>query len=150
MKKILILLIVVILLSGGGFGAYYWFVLKDQQEVAAEPEPPPPPPPPQLVPIEPMTIPVIRQGSVRKYVLLKLTLQLVDQDFKDKAIVAMPRIKDQAFRDLHAFFAAVPVDNPISITAIKRRMRKVAAKNIGSEGVIDVLVEGIYEKRGGT
>lgn len=149
MKKFLILFVLVLLLAGGGFAAYVFLVPGGDEILASEPEPPPPPPEPMLVPIDPMTIPVIRQGTVRKYVLLKLTLQLTDQDSKERAMVAMPRIKDETFRNMHAYFAGVPVDAPVSLAAIKRRIRTVAEQSLGKDSIVDVLVEGVYEKRSG-
>ncbi|WP_425405127.1 hypothetical protein [Hwanghaeella sp.] len=149
MKKLLLIIIPVLLLFGtAGGAAYYWFVLKDATEEPAEPEPPPPPPDPELVQLESLTIPVIRQGTVKKYILLKITLQVMDQDGKELANQVMPRIKEETYLSLHDYFSAAPLDQPISIVAIKRRLRKIAEKNIGSENLVDVLIEGIYEKRG--
>ena len=150
MKKLLLIVLPVLLLLGSaGGGAYYWFVLRVAAEEPAEPEPPPPPPDPELVQLDSITIPVIRQGAVQKYVLLKVTLQLADQDGKELALQVMPRIKDETYRALHAYFAAAPLDRPISIVALKNRLKKVAVRNIGSGPLVDVLIEGIYEKRGG-
>lgn len=150
MKKLLLIVVPVLLLLGSGGGAaYYWFFILNAEEEVAEPEPPPPPPDPELVPMDSLTIPVIRQGIVQKYVLLKVTLQLSDQDGKDMTLQVMPRIKDETYRELHSYFAAAPLDAPISIVAIKKRLRKVAVRNIGSSHLVDVLIEGIYEKRGG-
>ena len=149
MKKLLLIVIPVLLLFGSAGGAaYYWFVLKDASEEMAEPEPPPPPPDPELVQLDSLTIPVIRQGAVQKYILLKITLQLKDQDWKELALLVMPRIKEQTYLSLHDYFSAAPLDQPISIVAIKRRLRRVVEKSIGSENLVDVLIEGIYEKRG--
>ncbi|MDJ0683330.1 MAG: hypothetical protein QNJ84_01370 [Alphaproteobacteria bacterium] len=149
MKKLLLILIPVLLLLGGGGAVVYFLYLKDELAANSEPEPPPPPPPPLLVPLESITIPVIRQGSIKKFVLLKITLQVKHQEGKELAIVAMPRIRDHSIRALHSFFASVPVDAPISIVSLKNRLRKVAAESIGTEPLVDVLIEGIYEKRGG-
>lgn len=149
MKKLLLIIIPVLLLFGtAGGAAYYWFVLKDAAEGPAEPEPPPPPPDPELVQLDSLTIPVIRQGAVRKYILLKITLQVVDQDGKELATLVMPRIKEETYLSLHEYFSAAPLDQPISIVAIKRRLRKIVEKNIGASNLVDVLIEGIYEKRG--
>lgn len=149
MKKLLLIIIPILLLFGtAGGAAYYWFVLKDAGDEMAEPEPPPPPPDPELVQLDSLTIPVIRQGAVKKYILLKITLQVADQDGKEFALQVMPRIKEETYLSLHDYFSAAPLDQPISIVAIKRRLQKVVAKNIGSENLVDVLIEGIYEKRG--
>lgn len=149
MKKIIFIIIPVLLLLGSAGGAaYYWFVLKDAAPENAAPEPPPPPPDPELVPLDSLTIPVIRNGAVQKYILLKITLQLMDQEGKELALRVMPRIKEETYISLHDYFSAAPLDQPISIVAIKRRLRKIAERNVGSDRLVDVLIEGIYEKRG--
>ena len=150
MKKLFLIVVPILLLLGGaGGGAYYWFVILPAGEQTAEPEPPPPPPDPELVQLDQMRIPVIRQGAVQKYVILKVTLQLADQDGKELAMQVMPRIKDETYHALHSYFSATPLDAPISIVAIKKRLRKVAVRNVGKGPLVDVLIEGIYEKRGG-
>lgn len=149
MKKLLLIVLpLLILLGAGGGAAYYMFFMKEET-VEAEPEPPPPPPDPELVALEPITVPVIRQGSVRKFVLLKITLQLKDQEGKEMAIVAMPRIRDESIRALHSYFASVPLDAPLSIPSIRKRLRRVVTASIGSAPLIKVLIEGIFEKRAG-
>ena len=147
-KLILIVLPLLLLLGGGGGGAYYFFVLKPAEE-NAEPEPPPPPPDPVLVEIDAMTIPVIRQGSVRKYVLVKVTLQVTDQDARQLARTVMPRLKDQMYSALHKYLASLPLDAAISTQTIKKYISKIALKNLGEENFNRVLIEGVYEKQGG-
>ena len=149
MKKLLLFGIPLLLLLGvGGAGAYYFLYLEPGAETA-EPEPPPPPADPILLAMDPMTIPVIRQGAVRKYVLVKLTLQVSDADARTLAAAVMPRIKDEAYTALHRYFASIPLDAPISTRAIKNRVSKIVLRNIGSEAFQRVLIEGVYEKQGG-
>lgn len=148
MKKIVLIVIPLLLLLGGGGAAYFFLVLKPAEETA-EPEPPPPPTNPVLVEIDAMTIPVIRQGSVRKYVLVKVTLQVVDRDARQLALTVMPRVKDQMYSALHKYFASIPLDAPISTQTIKRYIAKIARKNLGAENFNRVLIEGVYEKQGG-
>jgi len=149
MKKIVLIVLPLLLLLGGGGAGYYFMVLKPAAEETAEPEPPPPPANPVLVEIDAMTIPVIRQGSVRKYVLVKVTLQVADRDARQLALTVMPRVKDQIYSALHKYFASIPLDSPISTQTIKRRIAKIARKNLGAENFNRVLIEGVYEKQGG-
>jgi len=147
-KLILIGLPLLLLLGGGGGGAYYYFVMKPAEE-NAEPEPPPPPADPVLVEIDNMTIPVIRQGTVRKYILVKVTLQVADQDARQLALTVMPRLKDQMYSALHKYFASLPLDSTISTQTIKKYIGNIALKNLGTENFQRVLIEGVYEKQGG-
>lgn len=145
---ILIVLPLLLLLGGGGGAAYYFLMMKPAEETA-EPEPPPPPVDPVLVEIDAMTIPVIRQGSVRKYVMVKVTFQVADQDARQLTLTVMPRIKDQMYSALHRYFASIPLDAPISTQTIKKFISKIAVKNLGAENFNRVLIEGVYEKQGG-
>lgn len=147
-KLILIVLPLLLLLAGGGGAAYYFLILKPAEE-NAEPEPPPPPPDPVLVEIDAMTIPVIRQGSVRKYVLVKITLQVADQDARQLTRTVMPRLKDEMYSAMHKYFASLPLDAPISTNTIKKYINKIALRNLGPERFKRVLIEGVYEKQGG-
>ena len=147
-KLILIVLPLLLLLAGGGGAAYYFLILAPAQE-NAEPEPPPPPPDPVLVELDGMTIPVIRQGSVRKYILVEVTLQVKDQEARQLARSVMPRLKDQMYSAMHKYFASLPLDAPISTNTIKKYIHKIAEKNLGPENFNRVLIEGVFEKKGG-
>ena len=149
MKKLILIVLPLLLLLGGGGGAAYYFLVMKPAEETAEPEPPPPPVDPVLVEIDAMTIPVIRQGSVRKYVMVKVTFQVIDQDARQLTLTVMPRIKDQIYSALHRYFASIPLDAPISTQTIKKYISIIAEKNLGAENFNRVLIEGVYEKQGG-
>ena len=147
MKKLIVLLLVLILLLGaGGGGAYWWFFLRAADEMA-EPEAPPPPDPPVFVQLEALTVPVIRGGAVAKYVLLKIALEVEDEGAKAEIEERMPRLMDAFLRDLHAYFAGVPLDSPLNARTVKRRLQRVADGVTGPGVVEGVLIQGAYEKK---
>jgi flagellar FliL protein len=146
-KKLIILLVLLILLLGGaGGGAYWWFFLREGANEAL-PEKAPPPPPPVFVEMEALTVPVIRGGAVAKYVLLKVTLEVDGQAARADVMDRMPRLKDAFLRDLHAYFASVPLDSPLNVRTVKQRLQRVADKYAGRGVVEDILIQGAYEKK---
>ncbi|MCR9219585.1 MAG: hypothetical protein NXI21_05100 [Alphaproteobacteria bacterium] len=146
MKKLLIFGLLGLLLLGGGGGAYWWFMLRDAGEEAAEAEPPPQDPP-VFLELDSLTIPVIRSGSIVKYVLLKITLEVEDQGARDEVVDRMPRLKDAFLRDLHDYFASIPLDSPVNVRTVKQRLQRVADRQAGPGVVKDVLIQGAFEKR---
>lgn len=145
MKRLVLIVVPLILLLGGGGLAAYLIFLAPNGEQAAEA---PPPPEPELVSIDALTIPVIRHGAVQKYVLVKITLQMTDRQSKALAFEVMPRLKDAIYRELHAYLASLPLDAPLSTRVMKQRVGKVSEDTLGRNAVHQVLIEGIYEKRG--
>lgn len=146
MKKLLIFGLLGLLLLGGGGGAYWWFMMRDAGEEAAEAEPPPQDPP-VFLELDSLTIPVIRSGSIARYVLLKITLEVEDQGARDEVVDRMPRLKDAFLRDLHDYFASIPLDSPVNVRTVKQRLQRVADRQAGPGVVKDVLIQGAFEKK---
>ncbi len=145
MKKVIIIFIVLLLLGGGGAGGYYYMFM---MEPAEAPPPPPPPPPVFLSGLGGLTVPVIRNGQVVKFILLNVTIELEDQMYTDLATSYIPKIQDQFLRSTHAYFAGTPIEQPINVRAITKRLKRIAIKTLGTKVVKDVFVEGVFERKG--
>ncbi|MBP5855793.1 hypothetical protein KAJ83_02150 [Marivibrio halodurans] len=150
MKKLLIILVLLILLLGaGGGGAYWWFLMRDAGEghEASDAAPDDGPGEPAVyVELEALTIPVIRGGAVAKYVLLQISLEVEDLAAREEIQERMPRLMDAFLRDLHAYFASVPLDSPLNVRTVKARLRAIADRIVGADVVREVLIQGAYEK----
>ncbi|MEQ8449983.1 MAG: hypothetical protein RIB97_09895 [Nitratireductor sp.] len=146
MKKLILIVLILLLLAGGGGGAYWWFFMRGADGAAA-PEPPPPEPA-VFVEMEALTIPVIRGGAVAKYVLLKVSLEVEDEGAREAVVERMPRLKDAFLRDLHAYFASIPLDSPLNVRTVKTRLKRVADGIVGRGVVREVLIQGAFEKKG--
>lgn len=126
MKKLILLLIVLLLLLGAiGGGAYYYFFKRPTDETATEEVVSEPLP--EFEEIDSLSIPVIRNGSVKKFVLLKVAVELTDGDYRTRVQSYMPRLKDAYLRELHGYFATVPVDDPVNVRAVATRLMKASA-----------------------
>ena len=146
MKKLILIVVLLLLLAGGGGGAYWWFFMRGGDPAAEEA--PPPPEPAVFVEMEPLTIPVIRGGAVAKYVLLKLSLEVEDAGAQQEVEERMPRLKDAFLRDLHAYFASIPLDSPLNVRTVKKRLQRVCDRTVGPGVVQEVLLQGAFEKKG--
>ena len=144
MKKIIIILVILLLLGGGG--AYYYFVMlpaEDEQieEVAPLPEAL------ETVSLSALSIPVIRQGGVAKYVMIKVELELMPDVSGEYIQLAEPRLRDVFLRELHAYFASTPIEAPINIRSVKKRLMRAVRGVVGKDVISDVLIQGVYEKK---
>ncbi len=149
MKKLIIIALGVLLLLGGGGGAYWWFMLRGAAEdPAAQAEEAPPAPEPVYIDLAPLTVPVIRGGAVKRYVLLKVTLEVADEAAKATVEERMPLIMDRCLRALHKYFASVPVDAPLNVRAVKKRLRAAAGDVLAPDTIKAVLIQGAFEKTG--
>ncbi|RED53370.1 hypothetical protein [Aestuariispira insulae] len=145
-KLIIIMLILILLLGGGGGGAYYYlYVMNAPEENVVEEAPLPPPP--EFEEMDSISIPVIRNGRVMKFVLLKTALELVDSDAREKVERYRPRLKDAYLRELHDYFSTVPVDKPINVRAVTARLMRASRHVLGRGVVTDILIQGVYEKK---
>lgn len=148
MKKILLLVVLLLLLAGGGGGAYWWFFLGGMGDIEAAEEEAPPAEPPVFVELDSLTVPVIRGGAVAKYILLKMTLEVADEAAREAVVERMPRLMDAYLRDLHQYFASVPVDSPLNVRIVKRRLLEISRRIAGAERVDDILIQGAFQKQG--
>lgn len=146
MKKLVLLLVVLLVLLGAiGGGAYYYFFSLPEEENTEEEEVVEPLP--EFEEIDSLSIPVIRNGKVKKFVLLKVAVELTDGDYRSRVQSYMPRLKDAYLRELHGYFATVPVDDPVNVRAVTVRLMRASARVLGKGVVKDILVQGVYERK---
>ncbi|MTI09625.1 hypothetical protein [Curvivirga aplysinae] len=149
MKKILIILIILLLLGGGGGAAYFFLFMGDDADTPPVPEELPPPPPPVFLDgMEGLTIPVIRNGQVVKFILINVAVELTEEQYVPLAQSYIPKLQDQFLRSTHAYFAGMPIEKPVNVRAIANRLKKIAKETLGTKVVKDVFVEGIFERKG--
>ena len=144
MKKIIIILVVLLLLGGGGGAAYFFLFMQDEEEMV---EVAPLPEALDTVPLSALSIPVIRQGRVAKYVMIKVELELMAGVSGEKILLAEPRLRDSCLRELHDYFASIPVEAPINIRTVKKRLMRAVRDVLGNESITEVLIQGVYEKK---
>jgi flagellar FliL protein len=147
MKLVIIIIVVIVLLLGGG-GA--WFFLFRDVDTAVEKEVVMPPDPIFVV-MEPLSMHVIRGGGVQKYIVLKITLELRDAESRALAENKMPKLRDVFISAMNEYYTNLPsLDEAVNVRAVKERLIEASAKAIGEGRVTGVLVQGVFEREGGS
>ena len=107
------------------------------------------PPDPFFVVMEPLTMHVIRQGGVKKYVSLNITLELRDVESQALAENNKPKLRDVFIDALSQYYANLPsLDDGVRVKAIKSRLIEASASAIGKDRVVDVLIQSVFEQGG--
>lgn len=143
MVKMLPLVGLVLLLLGGA--AAYWTLLPQQRAAAAAAKPPPPG---EFVALEPITMPVLRAGTVRRIVTIGITLELGPSGSPADLAPRMPRLRDALITELQALLS-VDWPNGVVIDAdhARRRMVERCRRLLGDEAVANLLFREIFERR---
>ena len=141
MIKKLLLAGLVLLLLGGAAAAYR--SLPPQEQAAALPAAPG-----EFVMLEPITMPVLRAGSVRKIVTFGITLELApDRGHADLA-PSMPRLRDALITELQMLLS---IDWPngavVDTHYARQRMVERCGRLFGAGVVADLLFREIFERR---
>ena len=149
MKKKLIIIVVLLLLLGGGGGGAWWFLMKDNEEVDLKevassltrrvPE---------FVELDPLIVPVIREGKVAQHLTLSIIVEVDSPSEKDLIITARRQLLDGYLTELHALFShKIVQNNPDPIPLLRKRLLEVSHRLLGQEVVDQVLVTVIDAKK---
>lgn len=144
MKLVIIIVIVLVVFGGGGTAGWYFFFRDAGVEAKDEP---PPPPETTFLEIDSINVPVIKNGVIQRYVLLRVTLDLRDDSVKQQAQLIMPKLRDSYIRELYGYFEGLP-DNSrgIDVRAIKNRLKHASDQIVGQGAVKDILIQGAFER----
>ncbi|MEC8204390.1 MAG: hypothetical protein VX075_13000, partial [Pseudomonadota bacterium] len=103
----------------------------------------------EFVDIENLSIPVIREGRVDRYITISVSLEMRDQDSKELGDEAFPRLKDAVFSQLYSYFSMQQSgQSGINIAQVKARLLWAAERAIGKGHVRQVIIQGAYERKG--
>lgn len=147
MKK-LILILLPLLLLGGGAGAYFAFFMPKPHQDAVAAEAPLPSPP--LLAMENFKVPLVRDGRINRYGILKLSLELVGEAERDQAARVEAHLRDAIIIDLqHNALNRASDDPSLDLALLRQRVRMVANRVLHGDLVRDVLVEQWLDPRQG-
>jgi flagellar basal body-associated protein FliL len=146
MKKLLPILLVLILAGG----AAWWFLLREAEpesegaehhESAALG--------PSFIDLDPLTVPVVRDGVVERVVRIDLSLELKESMPALQAEQSAPRLTDVFVVELYALLAHRRMEEQRYDTAIiKKRLQAASDRLLGPGVVAAVLVQGMAVARG--
>lgn len=149
MNKIVIIVIAVLVIAGCGGAVYYFLELAEAPEVPEAKQEEESLEEAEFVDIENLSISVIREGRVDRYITISVSLEMRDKDAKALGDEAFPRIKDAVFHDLHSYFSMQPSDQTgINVNQVKSRLLWAVERAIGRGKVRQVIIQGAYERKG--
>ena len=146
MKRFLILSVILLVL-GGGAGAAWWFLLReppqDEEQTAELPEIA------DLisVDVDPLTVPVIRDGRVVQHMSFLVVLRVNDEDELRLVYKAMRRLTDAYIKELHVLLARRFVWEQDDIGPYVRKRLMVASERVVGPGIVEeVLLRGVSSR----
>ena len=132
------------ILLGGGGAATWFLVLKEDPDKKPEELPPAAV---SFLEMESLNVPVIKNSVIQRYILLRVTLDLRDDEARKLASAAMPKLRDKFINDLYGYFATLPpTEKGVNIKAIKRRLLRISGGILGEDAVQDILILGVFER----
>lgn len=160
MKKIIIIVVVILLLAGGGAAAFFFLqqeetstaageageVGQDQAGVQLEAKRTDDP---NYLDMENLAIPIIRNRRIEKHVILKVSLEMVDEDTLEFARPYIPRLKDAFIKDLYDYYSYQSPGPKINTEAIKGRLKEAGDKVVGRGKIQKVLIQAAFQRSAG-
>ena len=145
MKRRLILLLPLVLLLAGGAGAYLHFGAADA--VAEVEKPVEPPKPGTFVDLDTISLPVFRDGRVRRLIGLAITIEVAAGEDPRVVTGVLPRIEDAYISELTMLLGlAWPDDASLDLEIAKRRLLDRTRKVAGDAAVTRVLFRSVQER----
>ncbi len=152
MKKLAILLILLLLLGGAG-GAGWWFFLREQPEAgsaeAVEEE--------SLIRatrvlrLDPIILPVIREGQVMLHVTVVVVIELVEAVPLTELRVFSQPLRDAMLSELHGMYAIRYVqERGYDLPIIRERLSEAAKRVLGAGSVKKVILKDLNKRALGT
>lgn len=152
MKKLAILLVLLLLLGGAG-GAGWWFFLREQPEAgsaeAVEEE--------SLIRatrvlrLDPIILPVIREGQVMLHVTVVVVIELVKAVPLTELRVFSQPLRDTMLSELHGMYAIRYVqERGYDLPMVRERLSEAAERVLGAGSVIRVMLEDVNKRALGT
>ncbi len=163
MKKIIVIVVVILLLAGGGAAAFFFLQQEEttmaagdagetseagedasgaQLEAKKTDDP-------NYLDMENLAIPIIRNRRIEKHVILKVSLEMMDEDSLEDAKPYMPRLKDAFIKDLYDYYSYQSPGAKINTEAIKGRLKEAGDKVVGNGKIRKVLIQAAFQRSAG-
>jgi flagellar protein FliL len=149
MKRLVILLVIVLLVAGGA-GAAWWFLLrKAPVDSAAQAEAAPETENKdamrlRFIELEPMILPIIREGQVTLHLTVVLAVELVEPRPAIEIAMVQRPLRDALFSTLHAVFALRYIqEQGFEHPLVQQRLMQASERVLGPGSVKAILLRHI-------
>jgi hypothetical protein len=97
--------------------------------------------------LKPFTLPVLYKGEIEEHFTLVLSLELFDEDDRDKVRHRIPRIRNEFYRALLSIVTFRRTGAPIpDIEIFRSRLLRILKKLYGEELVRDLLIQQAFKQ----
>lgn len=145
MKKLILIVLVLLLLAGAAAGGYVFFFAKPS-EAAAEAAPSPPQPG-EFVALDPIALPVLRDGAVRAQVMLGITLELAAERRFEDVRPSLVRLRDAFLTELGGLLALDwPGGAVLDLDIARRRLLDRCRRLLGPDMVAGLFFQRVQER----
>lgn len=152
MTRLAILIVVLLVLAGAG-GAGWWFLLRaapGEDAAAAEPDKGGHLGATERIDLEPIVLPLLRQGRVARHLTLVLVVELARPLPAEKVQRLTPRLRDSLISELHGIFAFRHVqEHGSELPVVQSRMVLASERVLGPGAVRAVRVMATSERAPG-
>jgi hypothetical protein len=153
MKRLLLAILILVALGGGG-AAGWWFLLREpplDDAAAAEEESGGLIAKSRYVELDPIVLPIIREGQIILHVNLVLNVELRRAlPVEDISARELP-LRDAMIRELHALYGLRYVqDRGFDLPIVRERLARRAEEIFGPETVATVLIHDVNQRKPGT
>ncbi len=147
MKKLAILLVLVLLLGGAG-GAGWWFFLREQPEAdSAEAAEESVIRAARVIKLDPIILPVIREGQVTLHVTVVVVIELTEVVAMAELRVFSHALRDTMLSELHGMYASRFVQKRgYDLPIIRERLSEAAERVLGAGSVKRVLLKDVNKR----
>ncbi len=147
MKKWIIITVATLLLVvGSGVAAWYFLLQEEFGDTAEAMLAPLTKQEPEMMEMQALSIPVIRNGELQKYVLINVSLELDGPESRVFVYSRMAKLEDAFFRDLHGYFGSVADTSRVNVRLLTVRLQRQATRVLGKDRLRRVHIIGAYER----
>ena len=143
-RKIFIAVVILLALLSGvlGYLYYFWYPELPRVQEAMGTEPPT-----FTLDLEPINVPVIRNGSVERYIVFRVVI-LFDQELhKDRAAERTTSLRDRFFQSLYQYTETITNEQNINKTMLQLRLGRDASELLGELNFNRVVISGAFERK---
>ena len=150
MKKLAILLVVVLILGGAG-GAGWWFLLREQPEgeeaQAAAEEARSLIPVTRVIKLDPIVLPVIREGQVTLHITAVVVVELAESTELENLRALSAPLRDTLLSALHSIYSIRYVqERGYNSRIVRERLSQAAERVLGVGMVKGVWLQDITKR----
>lgn len=149
-KKIVIAFSLLLMLTGVTVSVLKWLKVGPFAEIVeevSEKEATVPVGPPIAIDMDNLSIPIFAEDRVAATVVIKLKVEVIGSENKEKVTKLLPRLSDAFFKDLYTFIPRViHQQNKLNASILVERLKMTGDKVMGQNIIHDVIIEEVTER----